>query len=119
MTNATIENAVNELNTLIQQGEGMKAFEKFYDENVIMQENDASPTISKEANRTREIQFLENIMEFRKAEVVGMAVNENKAYVTWHLDYTHKHWGVRKYTQVAFQTWKDGKIIQEQFFYGS
>lgn len=119
MSKILIEDAVNELNAMIQQGETMRAFEKFYHDNVIMQENDSSPIVGKDANRDREIQFHDNISEFRKAEVLGMAVSDNQSYVTWHLDFTHKHWGLRKYTQVAFQTWKDGKIVKEQFFYGS
>lgn len=119
MTKTMIENSVYDLNTLIQTGEGMKAFEKYYDEGVIMQENEASPTIGKDANRHRERHFYENVAEFRKAEVLGVGVGENQSYVTWHFDYTHKHWGLRKYTQVSVQTWKDGKIVKEQFFYGS
>jgi len=39
--------------------------------------------------------------------------------VQWHVDYTHKDWGVRNYKQVSVQDWKDGRIIKEQFFYGS
>lgn len=119
MTRIMIEDAVKDLNMMIKSGEGMQAFEKYYDDAVIMQENEASPTIGKEANRHRERHFYENITEFRNAEVLGMAVGGDQSYVTWHYDYTHKHWGLRKYTQVSVQTWKDGKIIKEQFFYGS
>jgi hypothetical protein len=119
MTKIMIEDAVNELNTMIMKGEGMMAFERFYHDDVIMQENDAAPTIGKEANRNREIQFYQNVSEFRRAEVLGMAVAGSQSYVTWHFDYTHQQWGLRNYTQVSLQTWKDGKIVKEQFFYGS
>jgi len=37
--------------------------------------------------------------------------------VEWHFDYTHKDWGIRNYTQVAVQDWKDGKIVKEKFYY--
>ena len=39
--------------------------------------------------------------------------------VEWHMDYTHKDWRVKNYTQVAVQVWKDGQIINEKFYYGS
>ncbi len=84
-----------------------------------MQENALAPTIGKNANRLRETEFLNNIIEFRAARVLDTAVSNNVSFVKWHFDYTHKDWGVRNYTQVSVQHWKDGKIINEQFFYGN
>jgi len=46
-------------------------------------------------------------------------VGDNVTMVQWKNDYTHKEWGERRYTQVAVQEWKDGKIVREQFLYGS
>ena len=59
----------------------MDAFEKYYDENVVMQENELTPTIGKVENRKREIDFLSNISEFRGAKVKSIAVGENIAMV--------------------------------------
>jgi hypothetical protein len=39
------------LNSLIEQGKAMEAFELFYAENVTMQENETEPRIGKELNR--------------------------------------------------------------------
>ena len=58
-------------------------------------------------------------VEFRNASVLGVAVGDNISYVTWHYDYTHREWGVRNYTQVSVQHWKDGRIIREQFIYSN
>ncbi|MBI2451723.1 hypothetical protein HYV50_01435 [Candidatus Pacearchaeota archaeon] len=46
-----IKEDVEELNNMILQGKIMEAFEKFYDENVVMQENSEEPRIGKEINR--------------------------------------------------------------------
>jgi hypothetical protein len=100
-------------------GNAMEAFEKFYHPEISMQENENAPTHGKEANRQREIDFFNNITEFRGAEVKGIALNDNLSTVIWHYDYTHKEWGIRNYTQVSVQHWKDGLIIKEQFFYGN
>jgi hypothetical protein len=115
----TLTEKVTELNQLILTGKAMDAFEKFYHPHVIMQENETTPTIGKDANRERELTFFKNITEFRNAEVKGVAVGENLSTVIWYFDYTHKEWGVRNYTQVSVQEWKDGQIIKEQFFYGN
>jgi hypothetical protein len=119
MTKTIIENSLNDLNTLILNGKAMEGFEKYYANDVIMQENETVPTIGKDANRQREHNFFSSITDFRGAKVLGHAVGENTSFVTWHFDYTHKEWGVRNYTQVSVQTWKDGKIVKEQFFYGN
>ena len=119
MTQSEIHQSVNELNQLVQSGDLLGAFEKYYHDEVIMQENNEAPTLSKETNRRREIEFLDNLSEFRKAEVQGVAVGNGISTVIWTYDYTHKEWGVRNYTQVAIQHWKDGKIIKEHFIYNN
>lgn len=119
MNNTIIESYLTDLNRLIAEGKSMEAFEKYYDDKVVMQENEMPPTEGKDANRQRELNFYANIKEFRGARVLAKAAGENISYVTWHFDYTHKEWGMRNYTQVSVQTWKNGKIIKEQFFYGN
>lgn len=119
MNKTQIEQSLNDLNELIIQGKLMEAFEKYYHEQVEMQENLNEPVRGKDTNRKRELEFLNNITEFRSASVSGLAAGDNLSFVIWNYDYTHKEWGVRKYTQVSVQHWKDGLIIKEQFFYGN
>jgi hypothetical protein len=110
---------LNHLNDLVINGKLMEAFETYYHDDVSMQENENSPVVGKASNRERELQFLNNIVEFRKASVKNKAVGDNVSFVVWEYDYTHREWGVRNYAQVSVQHWKDGKIIREQFFYGN
>lgn len=119
MTESQIEKSLNDLNSLVLSGKALEAFDKYYHNDVEMQENSQPGTKGKAANRLREIEFLGNVTEFRGASVEGMAINGNVSFAIWSYDYTHKEWGVRKYTQVAVQHWKDGQIIKEQFFYGN
>ena len=115
----TIQEKISELNQLILEGKAMEGFEKFYHPEVIMQENETPPTLGKEANRKRELEFYKNVTAFRGASVKGIMIGENLSSVIWHFDYTHAVWGERNYTQVSVQHWKDGQIIKEQFFYGN
>ena len=119
MNRTEIEKSLNELNALVLEGKMLDAFEKFYHDDVVMQENNLTPTVSKNENRKREIEFLNNITEFRGARVKGMAVGDDISFVIWEYDYTHKEWGVRNYSQVSVQQWQDGKIINEQFLYAN
>lgn len=119
MTHVEIESSLKALNDLVLQGKVMDAFETFYHDDVVMQENNLPPTVSKEANRQRELAFLDNITEFRGAEVKTLGIAGDLSYVVWQYDYTHKEWGVRNYSQVSVQQWKDGKIIKEVFIYNN
>jgi hypothetical protein len=115
----TLLEKISALNNLVLQGKALEGFEIYYDDNVIMQENESAPTVGKEANRKREEEFFAAITEFRSAKPLKLTAGPDVTMVQWHYDYTHKDWGVRNYTQVSVQEWKNGKIVKEQFFYGS
>lgn len=115
---STLLTNVNDLNDMILQGKALEAFEKFYHDDVVMQENENEPILGKAANREREEAFFGAITEFRGAKVLKVTVGEdNTAMVEWNMDYTHADWGVRNVNQVAVQQWQDGKIINEKFYY--
>ncbi|QMU31063.1 nuclear transport factor 2 family protein [Adhaeribacter radiodurans] len=115
----TLLEKISDLNDLVLQGKALEAFEKYYHDDVVMQENENTPTLGKAANRQRENEFFSSITEFGGAHPLKVTVGEGVTMVQWHYDYTHKDWGVRNYTQVSVQEWQDGKIIKEQFFYGN
>ena len=119
MTHLDIENSLKDLNNLVQEGKMLDAFEKYYHDDVAMQENSLPATVSKAANRQRELEFLSNITEFRDAKVKGMGVSGDLSFVIWQYDYTHKEWGVKNYSQISMQQWKDGKIIKEVFIHNN
>jgi hypothetical protein len=115
----TLLEKISDLNDLVLQGKAMEAFEMYYHKGVVMQENESPPTLGKEANRKRELEFWKSITEFRSANPLRVAIGDGTTMVEWSYDYTHKDWGVRKYTQVSVQEWKDGLIVKEKFYYGS
>ena len=113
-----IEANIKDLNKMILEGKMIDAFEKYYADDVFMQEINMEPTIGKDANREREIKWLEGITDFRGAEVKNLAVGDNVSMVEWFMDYSHKEYSDVKIDQVAVQTWKDGKIAKEVFYHG-
>ena len=113
-----IEANVKDLNQMVLEGKMMDAFEKYYADDVVMQEINMEPTVGKNANREREKKWLEGITDFRGAEVKNVAVGDNVSMVEWFMDYSHKEYGDVKMAQVAVQNWKDGKIVKEVFYHG-
>lgn len=112
-------NNILQLNQLVVQGQSMDAFELYYDDQVVMQENSLPPTIGKAANRQRELEFYGNVTDLRHIQVLDIAAGDGVTMVVWHYHYIHKEWGEKNYTQVSVQHWRDDKIVREQFFYDS
>lgn len=111
--------AFEDIKQLVLEGNAMQAFEKYYGEDVVMQENEDLPTVGKAANRQREEEFFAKVVEFRGAQVKNVAFGENVIISEWFLDYTHQDWGKRTYDQVSVQEWKDGKVVRERFYYAA
>jgi ketosteroid isomerase-like protein len=108
-----------DLNQLVLEGRILDAFETFYADDVVMQENAATPVAGKAANRDRERQFVESIEQFHGARVLGAAAAGDTSYSEWLMDVTFKG-GVRvKLEQVAVRHWRNGKVARERFYYNA
>ncbi len=117
--NTNIKPLVTDLNTMLTQGKLLEAFDKYYADNVVMQENNSEPRIGKEANRKSEEAFVGGVTAYNDVQILNSAVNGNTAITEYFMDVDHKEWGHMAKTQVAVQEWKDGKIVKEKFYYGA
>lgn len=105
-----------ELDDMILAGKALEAFERFYAEDVVMQEGSAEPVRGKTANRKREEQFFASVEAFHGAELLGNAASGDRSYAEWEWDVTLKDVGRVLMTQVAVRQWADGKIVSERFY---
>ncbi|MBN8687424.1 MAG: nuclear transport factor 2 family protein [Chitinophagales bacterium] len=110
---------VDQLNQMILEGKILEAFDKFYADDVVMQDNNYPAREGKALNRQYEEAFVGGLTEFRGAKVINTLISDDLAVVEWWFDYTHKDYGVRNYTQLAVQRWKNGKIVEEKFYYNN
>jgi hypothetical protein len=118
-TTTNLKANFEDIKNLVLQGKAMDAFEKYYGEDVVMQENENPVTVGFEANRSRELDFFAKVTEFRGAEVKAVAYGEDVIISEWFVDYTHSEWGKVTHDQVSVQRWKDGKVIHERFYYAA
>ncbi len=110
---------VDQLNQMILEGKILDAFDKFYAEDVVMQDNNYPQREGKAVNRQYEEAFVNGLTEFRGAKVVNSLVSDDLAVTEWWFDYTHKDYGERNYRQLAVQRWKNGKIVEEKYYYNN
>lgn len=100
-------------------GKTLEVFNKYYDDNVVMSENaeEDPKRIGKAANLAYETYFVQNA-QWHGARIGSIAVdpaNNTSAYEMW-MDLSFMGQRMQR-TQVAFQVWKDGKIVKETFYY--
>lgn len=67
-TTTDLQTKFAEIKTLVLAGKAMEAFEKYYGDDVVMQENENPATTGKAANRDRELDFLAKITDFRGSD---------------------------------------------------
>lgn len=102
----------------ILAGKILETFEEWYADDIIMSENSIDDRIGKEANRAYEEAFVANV-DFHGAQVGRVIIDEEgqQAAVEWTFDMTPKGGERVVYTQVAVQSWRDGKVYREIFYY--
>ncbi len=118
--NMTYKERAKNIYDMIAEGKMMEAFEKYYNDEVSMIDVGHGPAVvGKEANRLREIAFLEMIETFHGMGVDSITSDEEGCITmieNW-MDVTLKGIGRVTYTQVAVQRWKDEFIVDEKFYH--
>lgn len=116
-TATSVQELDKQLNDGVLAGKVMETFEKYYADDVVMQENSEEPRVGKAANRKAEEEFMSSVEAFNGAKVVASAVNGDVAFSEWEMDLTFKGGKRVKMSQVAVRKWKNGKVAHERFFY--
>jgi hypothetical protein len=112
-----MQHAVYNLVDLVQQGQFLEALEAFYAEGIEMSENLNAPTVGKEANRQREVAWVNTIRELHEYRAETIIAEGDRSAINWVVDYVDVN-GLRiQMNQFAIQEWKDGKIVRERFVY--
>lgn len=106
-----------ELNQALQDQKVLEAFEKFYADDVVMQENSGEPCRGKDTNRQRTLDWAGTVSQFHGARLIGSAISDNRAYSEWEYDATYKNGSRYQINQVAVRVWRDGKVVSERFYW--
>lgn len=113
----TVASLESQLNAAIARGDIINAFEKYYSDDVVMQENSSPPCVGKAANRQREEEFVASVDQVHGIRVVNSAINGDIAFSEWLMDLTFKNGARAQLEQVAVRTWKNGQVARERFYY--
>ncbi len=107
----------NDLNSMILGGQALAAFEKYYADDVVMQENSEAPRVGKDINRKYEEEFFGSIKEFHGAELRTSAVGDGVSFSEWTFDVTFQDGNRVQIEQAVRRTWSGEKIAEERFYH--
>jgi ketosteroid isomerase-like protein len=112
----SIRENVEKLTELVKTGRAEEAYRTYYAPDVQMQENSEPPRTSVEASIKRQNDATAGVTvnEFAPRSIT---VEGDRAVIEWTLDISIPN-GTRIHCEeVAVQTWKDGVIVAERFYY--
>ena len=117
----TVTEIANDLVSLCKQGQYEEAMTRYYADDIVSVEADGPEPESRGLAAVKaKSQWWEENMTVHSAEVFGPFVNGDRFVVGFHLDITNKMSGERStMSEVGVYTVRDGKIVEEQFFYHS
>lgn len=108
---------VQELITYVERGDFPEAIERFYDEHVQMRENLAPPTVGRAANVERERGFKSYVAKLHESRAKDVVIDGDRVVINWILDFTSVDGKRTRMDQLAYQRWRDDRIVEERFVY--
>jgi len=105
-----------QLNALIIARKSKEAFERFYDENVVAQENDEPERVGRASWMDARMGY-EKLMKKFEARVLAHAANGDTSFSEWEYNVELEGMGPMKVAQVAVRRWKNDRIVRERFYH--
>ena len=112
----SIKPQVLDLISLVEKGQMLEAMNRYYAENVAMQENVSPPSVGFAENYAREEAFYGSLQALN-FNLVSVVVEGDRAVINWVFDYTTADGTSYRMDEIAIQTWRDGKIVHERYVY--
>ena len=110
-----------ELYKMIGEGKLLDIFDDYYADDIVMIESSGKKYEGKEANLKREKDFAASVKEIHGIGYKAVTSNEAEAVTmveTW-MDVTFNDDRRLIRDEVAVQRWKEGRIVDERFYYNS
>ena len=108
---------VGMLIAMAEQGKFLEAIQEFYSEDATMQENNRPARVGLEALLANERRVLASLKEIRVNRADSFIVDGDRAAINWVYHFIDNAGRELRRNEMAYQVWKDGKIIRERFFY--
>lgn len=115
---ADLSEQVAVLTQLIEAGKTIEAMERFYANDVTMQENEQAPRMGKAVCLEHERRMLAGVRSMQ-AKLINQAVNEETGVVFSEWQYAFTDLSGQRFllTEASVQSWRNELISTEKFYY--
>ncbi|MDX2369361.1 MAG: hypothetical protein QNK36_13340 [Colwellia sp.] len=109
-----MDNLVDDFINMNRAGLVLELCKKYYDENVTMLNNGQVFANSMRESYEKQKGFVESVKEFN-VELVSKKIDGNVSELIFNYKMTNSDSAVNEFTGKHIQTWKNGKIIKEEY----
>lgn len=92
-------------------------YERFYDENVVVQENLQAPRVGRAISIDRQQRMNVNVKEVHDFKIGSVLVDGDHSVIEMPLEVTTVDGYRIRLEEIGMQTWKNDRIIHERYFY--
>jgi ketosteroid isomerase-like protein len=113
----SIRNSVERLIQYVGAGDYLTAIETFYAPDATMQENNQAPRVGLPALLENERRMMQNFKQIHQSAAISYIVDGDRVAINWVFDITLQDGSRFPLDEIAYQQWRNDKIVQERFFY--
>jgi hypothetical protein len=101
----------------VESNDHVGAIERFYAQDASTRENDKEPIVGRDVLAEKERKTLARVLSVKTTRIGPLLLDGDHSAIRWRFEFTAKDGSVRVIEEVAWQTWRGEKLIEEQFFY--
>jgi hypothetical protein len=102
---------------MVEAGQFVEAMEKYYAADANAQENNEPPRLGLSALIANERNTLAAFERIEGRSVGPTVIDGDTVVIHWQFVFHHRSGVVRRLEELAYQNWRDEKIVSERFFY--
>lgn len=101
----------------VEAGDFVGAIEHFYSRDAATYENMAEPTVGRDKLISKERGVLAAFKEVKAVRIGPSLIDGNMVATRWRFSFTSAEGMTRTLDELALQTWRENKLIEERFYY--
>lgn len=102
---------------MVEAGQFVEAMEKYYAADASAQENNEPPRLGRPVLIAHERKTLAAFDRIEARSVDPVVIDGDAVVIHWQFAFHHRSGAVRRLDELAYQTWRDEKLVSERFFY--
>ncbi|OPY96693.1 polyketide cyclase [Bradyrhizobium sacchari] len=101
----------------LEAGDFIGAIEQFYAPDAATYENNAAPTVGRDKLVAKERGVLAASKEVNAVRVGPSMIEGDHVATRWSFSFTNAEGVTRTLDEIAWQTWRGDRLIEERFYY--